>query len=52
VRVNAVSPTVVTEALDQCADSFPGFEPVPLERVPGIQLVDRRYGNRPSHRLG
>ncbi|KPI23263.1 hypothetical protein OV320_0778 [Actinobacteria bacterium OV320] len=33
VRVNAVSPTVITEALDKYADFFPGFEPVPLERV-------------------
>ncbi|MGW0877492.1 short chain dehydrogenase [Streptomyces sp. NPDC002740] len=33
VRVNAVSPTVITEALDTYADFFPGFEPVPLERV-------------------
>ncbi|MFF3940526.1 short chain dehydrogenase [Streptomyces phaeofaciens] len=33
VRVNAVSPTVVTEALEQYADFFPGIEPVPLERV-------------------
>ena len=33
VRVNAVSPTVITEALEQYADFFPGIEPVPLERV-------------------
>ncbi|MFE7036981.1 short chain dehydrogenase [Streptomyces sp. NPDC057621] len=33
VRVNAVSPTIITEALDRYADFFPGFEPVPLQKV-------------------
>lgn len=32
-RINAVSPTVVTEALDVYASSFPGFLPVPLQDV-------------------
>ncbi|GAA3433871.1 short chain dehydrogenase [Kutzneria kofuensis] len=29
-RINAVSPTVFTEALDAYGDFFPGFEPVPV----------------------
>ncbi|MEZ5212923.1 short chain dehydrogenase [Gordonia sp. (in: high G+C Gram-positive bacteria)] len=29
IRINAVSPTVITEALDAYGDFFPGFEPVP-----------------------
>ena len=32
-RINAVSPTVFTEALDVYGDAFPGFIPVPLEQV-------------------
>jgi NAD(P)-dependent dehydrogenase (short-subunit alcohol dehydrogenase family) len=32
-RINAVSPTVFTEALDVYGDSFPGFLPVPLSDV-------------------
>jgi NAD(P)-dependent dehydrogenase (short-subunit alcohol dehydrogenase family) len=32
-RINAVSPTVFTEALDAYGDAFPGFLPVPLEDV-------------------
>ncbi|MFD7630196.1 short chain dehydrogenase [Streptomyces sp. NPDC059851] len=32
-RVNAVSPTVFTEALDVYGDHFPGFAPVDLEEV-------------------
>ncbi|MEU2391729.1 short chain dehydrogenase [Streptomyces sp. NPDC007369] len=32
-RVNAVSPTVFTEALDVYGDYFPGFAPVDLEEV-------------------
>ncbi|MGW4684749.1 short chain dehydrogenase [Streptomyces sp. NPDC004244] len=32
-RVNAVSPTVVTESLDVYADYFPGFAPVDLAEV-------------------
>ncbi|MFD0266440.1 short chain dehydrogenase [Streptomyces sp. NPDC127106] len=32
-RVNAVSPTVFTEALDAYGDYFPGFAPVDLEEV-------------------
>ncbi|CAL9417948.1 hypothetical protein SUDANB95_01787 [Actinosynnema sp. ALI-1.44] len=33
LRVNAVSPTVVTEALDAYGDSFPGMPPVDLAAV-------------------
>lgn len=33
IRINAVSPTVVTEALDAYGPYFRGYEPVPLERV-------------------
>ena len=29
-RINAVSPTVFTEAMDAYGDFFPGFEPVPV----------------------
>lgn len=32
-RINAVSPTVFTEALDAYGDAFPGFLPVPLRDV-------------------
>ncbi|MEU6866623.1 short chain dehydrogenase [Streptomyces sp. NPDC046876] len=32
-RINAVSPTVFTEALDVYGDHFPGFPPVPLADV-------------------
>lgn len=32
-RINAVSPTVFTEALDVYGSSFPGFLPVPLRDV-------------------
>ena len=32
-RINAVSPTVFTEALDAYGSSFPGFLPVPLSDV-------------------
>ena len=32
-RINAVSPTVFTEALDRYADVFPGFLPVPVRDV-------------------
>jgi NAD(P)-dependent dehydrogenase (short-subunit alcohol dehydrogenase family) len=32
-RINAVSPTVITEALDVYAPYFPGFLPVPLNDV-------------------
>ena len=30
MRINVVSPTVITEAMDKYADYFPGFEPVPV----------------------
>ncbi len=33
IRINAVSPTVVTEALDNYGPYFRGFEPVPVEQV-------------------
>ncbi|WP_298627152.1 short chain dehydrogenase [uncultured Legionella sp.] len=33
IRINAVSPTVVTEALHVYASYFRGFEPVPVQRV-------------------
>jgi NAD(P)-dependent dehydrogenase (short-subunit alcohol dehydrogenase family) len=33
VRINAVSPSVVTEALDVYGDFFPGFAPVPAAEV-------------------
>jgi len=33
IRVNAVSPTVFTEALDAFGEFFPGIESVPLDRV-------------------
>ncbi|RUR20364.1 short chain dehydrogenase [Legionella sp. km535] len=33
IRINAVSPTVVTEALDVYGPYFRGFEPVPVQRV-------------------
>lgn len=33
IRINAVSPTVVTEALDVYGPYFRGYEPVPLARV-------------------
>ncbi|KTD56529.1 short chain dehydrogenase [Legionella shakespearei] len=33
IRINAVSPTVVTEALDSYGPYFRGYEPVPVERV-------------------
>ena len=33
VRINAVSPTVLTEALDVYADFFKGFEPVSAKQV-------------------
>jgi NAD(P)-dependent dehydrogenase (short-subunit alcohol dehydrogenase family) len=32
-RINAVSPTVFTEALDTFGTVFPGFDPVPVERA-------------------
>ena len=33
IRINAVSPNVVTEALDVYGDFFPGFAPVPAADV-------------------
>lgn len=33
IRINSVSPTVVTEALESYGSYFRGFEPVPVERV-------------------
>ncbi|WP_370178533.1 short chain dehydrogenase [Rhodococcus wratislaviensis] len=33
IRINAVSPTVVTEALDVYGEFFPGFAPVPAAEV-------------------
>ncbi|KTD47554.1 short chain dehydrogenase [Legionella quateirensis] len=33
IRINAVSPTVVTEAMDVYGSYFRGYEPVPVERV-------------------
>jgi NAD(P)-dependent dehydrogenase (short-subunit alcohol dehydrogenase family) len=33
IRINAVSPTVVTESLHKFGDYFPGFEAVPASRV-------------------
>lgn len=33
LRINAVSPTVLSEAWDAYADFFPGFEPVPAARA-------------------
>jgi NAD(P)-dependent dehydrogenase (short-subunit alcohol dehydrogenase family) len=37
-RINAVSPTVVTEALDDYGTFFPGFLPVPLSEVAATYL--------------
>jgi NAD(P)-dependent dehydrogenase (short-subunit alcohol dehydrogenase family) len=37
-RINAVSPTVITEALDDYGTSFPGFLPVPLNEVAATYL--------------
>lgn len=37
-RINAVSPTVVTEALDDYGTFFPGFLPVPLSDVAATYL--------------
>lgn len=33
IRINAVSPTVIQEAMDKFGDFFPGFLPVPVSRV-------------------
>lgn len=33
VRINCISPTVVTESLSDYGDFFPGFEAVPAARV-------------------
>ena len=33
IRINVVSPTVLTESLDKYADYFKGFESVPAARV-------------------
>lgn len=33
LRINVVSPTVLTESMDKYASFFPGFEPVPAARV-------------------
>ncbi|EIC86143.1 short chain dehydrogenase [Serratia sp. M24T3] len=33
LRINVVSPSVLTEALDKYASFFPGFESVPANRV-------------------
>jgi len=33
IRINAVSPTVLTESMDVFGPFFPGFEPVPAARV-------------------
>lgn len=33
IRINAVSPTILTESLDKYGDFFAGFESVPAERV-------------------
>lgn len=33
LRINVVSPTVLTESMDKYADFFPGFIPVPAARV-------------------
>lgn len=33
LRINAVSPTVVAESMEQYADFFRGFSPVPAEKV-------------------
>lgn len=33
LRINVVSPTVLTESMDKYADFFPGFVPVPAARV-------------------
>ena len=33
LRINAVSPTVLSESMDKYAPFFPGFVPVPAERV-------------------
>jgi NAD(P)-dependent dehydrogenase (short-subunit alcohol dehydrogenase family) len=33
IRINAVSPTVVTEALSKYGSYFRGYEPVPVQRV-------------------
>ncbi|SHH11433.1 short chain dehydrogenase [Streptoalloteichus hindustanus] len=32
-RINAVSPTVLTESVERYGDFFPGFEPVPARRA-------------------
>jgi NAD(P)-dependent dehydrogenase (short-subunit alcohol dehydrogenase family) len=33
IRINAVSPTIVTESMNVFGDYFHGFEPVPVARV-------------------
>ena len=33
LRINAISPTVLTESMGSYGPFFPGFEPVPAERV-------------------
>ncbi len=33
LRINVVSPTVLTESMDKYADFFPGFVPVPAAKV-------------------
>ncbi|MDX1901351.1 MAG: short chain dehydrogenase [Gammaproteobacteria bacterium] len=33
IRINAISPTILTESMDKYGDYFPGFESVPAERV-------------------
>ena len=33
IRINIISPTVITEALPQYAQYFPGFQSVPAKRV-------------------
>lgn len=33
IRINAVSPTILSESMDKYADYFPGFIPVPASKV-------------------
>ncbi|MFH8462446.1 short chain dehydrogenase [Streptomyces sp. NPDC017991] len=49
IRVNAVSPSVITETLDKYATFFPGYESVSLERV--VQAYIRSIEGSESGRI-
>ena len=44
LRVNVVSPTVLSESMDKFADYFHGFEPVSAARVAGMH--NKAGGNK------